>query len=142
MWYLQLIFQPSQKINTDPSGSKIRKKFSIADSQESFAIVAQTKEEFETKIKLLQLQHSNIQPKLLIVKDFIQIKHISIYLDNIRYPFRNILNAFDILFKLFFVFNLKYPEESELFYHFIQTFLYEIPSEKKKKIFKNSYYKA
>ncbi|XP_046804188.1 uncharacterized protein LOC111675694 [Lucilia cuprina] len=121
LWYLHYIFSPNQKVNTDPSGSKIRKKFSIADSQNSFAILADSSQELETKIKLLQLQNRCIQPKLLIVGQLTNIKSINIYLDNIRYPFCNILKAFDILFKLFFVFNLQYPEESELFYNFIQN---------------------
>ncbi|XP_037820789.1 uncharacterized protein LOC119609869 isoform X1 [Lucilia sericata] len=131
LWYLHYIFPPNQKVNTDPSGSKIRKKFSIADSQNGFAILADSSQELETKIKLLQLQNRCIQPKLLIVGQFPSIKSINIYLDNIRYPFCNILKAFDILFKLFFVFNLQYPEESELFYNFIQNCFYDIPLQKK-----------
>ncbi|KAI8122559.1 hypothetical protein CVS40_6689 [Lucilia cuprina] len=131
LWYLHYIFPPNQKVNTDPSGSKIRKKFSIADSQNGFAILADSSQELETKIKLLQLQNRCIQPKLLIVGQLTNIKSINIYLDNIRYPFCNILKAFDILFKLFFVFNLQYPEESELFYNFIQNCFYDIPLQKK-----------
>ncbi|KAI8126855.1 hypothetical protein CVS40_3410 [Lucilia cuprina] len=85
LWYLHYIFSPNQKVNTDPSGSKIRKKFSIADSQNSFAILADSSQELETKIKLLQLQNRCIQPKLLIVGQFPNIKSINIYLDNISF---------------------------------------------------------
>ncbi|XP_065354405.1 uncharacterized protein LOC135948881 [Calliphora vicina] len=126
LWYLHHLFSPTHKINTDPSGSKIRKKFSIADSQHGFAIIADTNEELEMKINLLKLQSRSIQPKLLIVGQLPTIQLISIYFDNYRYKFTNVLNAFDILFKLFFVFNIEYPEESDLFYNFIQCCMYEI----------------
>ena len=85
----------------------------------------------DAKIKLLKVQNKSIQPKLLIIGDIGNIKSISIYFDDIKYPFLTILSAIDTLFKMFFVFNLHYPEESEVFYSFLHDFLYEIPLKKK-----------
>ncbi|KAI8130050.1 hypothetical protein CVS40_0842 [Lucilia cuprina] len=107
----------TERIDEDENGAKYKKKFTIADSQESFAVVASTMDELETKLKLLKLQGRKIQPKLLVIGD--------------TYPFVSTLKAFDVLFKIFFVFNLEYPSESEIFYHFIQSLFYDLPTSKK-----------
>lgn len=131
LWYCHNLFPPQLKINTDENGAKYRKKFTILDSQESFAIVAGTVEELDAKIKLLKIQCRNIQPKLLVIGDIFKIKEIYVYFDNLKYPFVSVLKAFDLLFKIIFVFNLQYPSESEIFYHFIQDLFYDIGSNKK-----------
>lgn len=130
-YYLHNIFPPPQKVKADESGTKIRKKFSIADSQEGFSLIATSMEEIDIKIKLLKLQSKSIQPKLLIVGEIFKIKEIYVYLDDIKYPMLTILNAIDILFKILFIFNLKYPEECKVFYNFIESFLYDLPTLKK-----------
>lgn len=129
-WFLHYLFPPHSKTVKDAHGSKQRKKFSVADSQESFALVGGTTEEVDAKLKLLKLQGRNIQPKLLVVGELTNIKSISIFFDNIKYPSLTVLNAIDVLFKIFFVFNLEYPEESEIFYNFLQNVFYDIPAKK------------
>lgn len=94
-------------------------------------MIASTSEELETKIKLLQLQGRNIQPRLLVVGDLHVIKQICVFFDGLKYPFLTVLEAFDILFKIFFVFNLQFPQESEVFYNFAQSILYDLPTSKK-----------
>lgn len=131
LWCLHHLFPPQQKASTEPSGSKIRRKFSVADSQDAFAVLATTSEELDAKLNLLKIQSSNIQPRLLVVGEVNDIKTIFIYLDEIEYPILTVLNAFDILFKNFFAFNLHYPKESEVFYNFMQLFFYDLPSHKK-----------
>ncbi|XP_046810816.1 uncharacterized protein LOC111687876 [Lucilia cuprina] len=39
LWYCHNLFPPQLKISTDENGAKYKKKFTIADSQESFAVV-------------------------------------------------------------------------------------------------------
>lgn len=125
------MFPPQQKVAADDTGAKFRKKHSIVDSQESFAIIADSQNELEAKITLLKLQNRCIQPRLLVVGDIGNVQSISVYFDDIKYPFLTTLNAIDLLFKIFFVFNLEYPEESDIFYNFLQEFFYEIPTKKK-----------
>lgn len=122
---------PQQSFATTPNGEKVRKRFSVSDSQEGFALIATSNEEMEAKIKLLQLQKRSIQPRLLIIGDIYDIKSISIYFDKLKFPSLTILEAFDNLFKLFFVFNLEFPQESEVFYNFVQSVLYDMPTSKK-----------
>ncbi|XP_065356917.1 uncharacterized protein LOC135952157 [Calliphora vicina] len=131
LWHAHKLFPPQQAFTTTPSGEKIRKRFSVADSQESFAVLATSNEELETKLKLLQLQGRRIQPRLLIIGDIYNIKTIYVYFDKLKFPFLTFLNAFDNLFKLFFVFNVEFPQESEVFYSFVQSVLYDLPTSKK-----------
>ncbi|KAI8115639.1 hypothetical protein CVS40_12277, partial [Lucilia cuprina] len=131
LYCLHYLFPPQQKVVTDKAGAKIRKKFTVTASQDSFAIVAETKEELDMKLKLLKLQKCNIQPRLLILGEIANVKEIFVYFDEIKYPMVQIITAVDILFKIFFVFNLEFPIESDLFYNFMQQFFYEINSEKK-----------
>lgn len=84
----------------------------------------------EAKLNLLKHQTTNIQPLLLVVGDILDIKSISIYFDDIRYPVMKTLTAVDILFKLLFVFNIEFSKQSECFYLFLQNFFYEIPTSK------------
>ena len=42
-----------------------------------------------------------------------------------------VLAAVDILFKFFFVFNLEFPKESEVFFNYLQVFSYNIKTDKK-----------
>lgn len=128
---MHCIFPPTQKVAADDLGIKYRKKYSILDSQESFAIVGGTQEEVEAKINLLKLQNKKIPPQLIIIGDVCNIKSIAIAFEDIKYNFLNIIDAIDVLFKIFFVFNLEYPSESNLFYNFLQDFFYEIPLKKK-----------
>ncbi|KNC32281.1 hypothetical protein FF38_12920 [Lucilia cuprina] len=81
LWNIHHLFPPTQKVTSDMSGAKIRKKFSVLDSQESFAILAESEEEIEIKLKLLMLQGRNIQPKLLISGNLEDIKSIFVYFD-------------------------------------------------------------
>ena len=109
LWHAYKLFPPQHTITTSPNGEKIRKRYSVADSQESFAVLATSNEELETKLKLLQLQGCNIQPRLLIIGYLYDIKTIYVYFDRLKFPFLTFLDAFDCLFKLFFVFNVEFP---------------------------------
>lgn len=57
------------------------------------------------------------------------IQSITICVDNkilAQEPVQNICQAFDILFKTLFVFNLKYDTNLETFFKFVQVFFYKI----------------
>lgn len=131
MWHAHKLVPPLQNFTTTPNGEKIRKRYSVADSQESFALVAASDEELETKIKLLHFQGRSIQPRLLVIGHIFDIKQIYVYFDGHKYVCLKMLDAFDHLFKLFFVFGLEFPPESEIFYNFVQSILYDLPTSKK-----------
>lgn len=113
---------------TNPDGSKRRKKFTVADSQESFALIGKTCEELDAKLNLLKIQNSHINPILLVEGEIVAVKSISIYFEGIKYPIIKPVTAVDILFKIMLVFDLEFPKQAETFYMFLQTFFYNIPT--------------
>ncbi|KNC20874.1 hypothetical protein FF38_04215 [Lucilia cuprina] len=64
-WLLHHLLPPSLTVLKNANGSKRRKKFSIEDSQQSFALMGKTQEEVDAKLNLLKIQKTNIQPLLL-----------------------------------------------------------------------------
>lgn len=113
---------------TDKSGAKSKRKFSVSDSQESFALIADDDKELELKLELRRMHNTNIQPLLLVIGDLNCIKKLYIYFDGLRYPVLRVLTAVDLLYKTFFVFNLEFPNESIIFFNFLQNFFYEMKS--------------
>jgi hypothetical protein len=56
---------------------------------------------------------------------------IIVVIDGTRYPMRSLLQAFDTLLKVFFVFNVEYPVECSNVWQFVQLYFYQIPLPKK-----------
>lgn len=125
---------PSPIVVTGTSGGKMRKKYTIVDSQDAFAVMGASMVEIDTKLQLLKMKGIPIQPRLLIVGQLTDIREIYVYFDGIKYAFLNILHAADTCFKLFFIFNLKYPDEAIQFYKFIQFYFYNIEGNQNTKI--------
>jgi len=53
-------------------------------------------------------------------------KQILIYFDGIKYKIFSAMKTYDMCFKIFHVFNVEYPIESNDVWLFIQTFFYNI----------------
>ncbi|KAI8122774.1 hypothetical protein CVS40_6554 [Lucilia cuprina] len=90
-WLLHHLLPPSLTVLKNANGSKRRKKFSIEDSQQSFALMGKTQEEVDAKLNLLKIQKTNIQPLLLVVGEIWDIKSITLYCDG--FPPENDFNA-------------------------------------------------
>lgn len=133
LWALHYVLSPTPVMVTQ-NGVKTRKKFSISDSQESFVLVGISSEEIENKLKILKLKGAPIQPCILIVGEITNVKQVYVYFDGIKYTFLNAIQAADICFKLFFVFNLKYPDASSAFYKFIESYFYAMKCTKVPKV--------
>ncbi|XP_073812255.1 uncharacterized protein [Musca autumnalis] len=78
-WHLHQLFPPQHKVVTDKTGAKCKRKYSISDSQTSFAIIADNNKEIELKLELLKLRCTNIQPLLLVIGEETCVKQIYIY---------------------------------------------------------------
>ncbi|XP_075148179.1 uncharacterized protein LOC142222103 [Haematobia irritans] len=129
-WYLHNLFPPQLTVITDVDGEKRKKKFSILDSQNSFALIAKTHDEVEHKLKILKSKKTKLQPLLIVYGDVHKIDKIYIYLDGIRYPSLKVLTALNLLYKIYFVFNIEFPKESEIYFNFIQSFFFDMKLEK------------
>jgi hypothetical protein len=90
----------------------------------------------EQKIKLKQqeatVQKITVQPYLLCVGPVNDLDNIMIVLDSVVWKQSNVKKAFFNLFKLFFVFDLKYPLPSSKLWTFIQIVLFDMKTKNDK----------
>ncbi|KAJ8984803.1 hypothetical protein NQ317_013000, partial [Molorchus minor] len=127
---------PSAKFcSKNVSGKTTHIKYTIKDSQESFLYCAKTQQEIEKHIMDLKSRKSAIQPFILCLGDEMsKISNIYVYFDDIRFKFFHILKAVDVCFKIIYIFNLDFPQESKMFCNFLEKCFYkhEVPLESPK----------
>lgn len=58
-------------------------------------------------------------------------KKYFVIIEGIYYPLDTIRDSIQLLFKIFYVYNLMYPSQCTDFYYFIQEYFYEIDADKK-----------
>lgn len=128
LWALHGYFVPTGKtIKKDCTGKRQTTKYTIQDSQQSFLYLAKTSHEIKEWIYFLKSKKTAIQPFVFAIGDDItSIKEIYTYFDGIKYKFFNIIRAVDICFKIFYMFNLNFPEESVMVWSFIETYFYKM----------------
>lgn len=106
-------------------------KFTINDSIESFVVevtdASQVAEKIENAKSFCISKNLRLQPFIIYIN--CSEPQFCVAYDNIYYSFNNFLVALDICFKVFFIFKLTYPKQSEKFWLFIQKYLYNITTE-------------
>lgn len=133
---MHALLVPTCKVYTANDSSRKRRftRPSINDSRESFLL--QIKDSSELQNKILNttnhcvISKSTLQPLILSVGDN---DEFYVYYFNILYKLPNFVKALDVCFKIFQVFNLKYPPQSELVWVFIQIYFYGIRTNSDKK---------
>lgn len=104
-------------------------KYTIKDSQEAFAFLGNSHQALEDYLQHLISRKTSIQPFLLLIGDEITaVKEINVHFDGVRYSFTNFLRAVDSCFKIFYVFNLNFPDAAIAFWFFIEKCFYNICS--------------
>lgn len=133
MWALHGYFVlTTKKIKIDPlTGKKITIKFTITDSQESVIFVGETQQAIEDHIEFLKKTNVTVHPTIFCVgKDIFSITNIFLYVEGIRYQFNSVIKALDICFKAIYLFDFQFPEESNMFYTFLELFFYNFNGNK------------
>lgn len=113
------------------SHGKNRAKFTILDAEESFILHVICINDYKQKLEDLKKKHftasSTLQPMVIVVgPDIYQLSEFFVYFDGVLYKFKSFLKALDTCFKIFQVFNLKYPLACQNTWLFIQKFFFEI----------------
>ena len=68
-----------------------------------------------------------IQPFIIAVgQDIANLNAFYIRIDSVTYQLPSLLKAFDVLFKIYIIYKICYPIESETFGYFIQWGIYNI----------------
>jgi len=126
-YLLHAIFAPtSKKFSKDHNGKKCLVRYTIKDSQNSFIIFKNSVCKLEEYITVRKSEKNPIKPFILIVGTPVNPKEIVVFFDSIKYKMFSILNAIDVCFKLFHLFNLEYPTESCYVWLFKQKMFYNI----------------
>lgn len=126
LYLLHSIFIPtSKKVTHDANGKKGYIKFSKKNSQNAFILIKPTAVEMDATLQNMS-NKGPIQPRVLVLGSLINPKQILIYFDSIKYKMFSALKAYDMCFKIFHVFNVEYPIESNDVWLFIQTFFFII----------------
>ncbi|KAL5239404.1 hypothetical protein ACI65C_006814 [Semiaphis heraclei] len=127
IWALHGYFVPTNKIiRIDPkTNKKVTTKFTIKDSQESVIFVGETQQVIEDHIEHIRKTKISVQPSLYCVgEDIFTIKDIFLHIEGVRYNFKSALKALDTCFKSMYLFDMQFPEESNMFYTFLECFFY------------------
>ncbi|KAG5900393.1 hypothetical protein JTB14_033841 [Gonioctena quinquepunctata] len=121
---------PTSKRTITEGERKIIQRFTISDSQDSFVVFGKSTQEIEEKLAR-NTSNSAMQPLLRILhgEKFYQTKNITVCFDCVKYQFQNIISALDCCFKIYKVFDLKYPLACGSVWQFIQLFFYGIKSQ-------------
>lgn len=70
---------------------------------------------------------TTVQPIICVVgTDLSDIQDFYVYYFNTYYKLPNIMKSIDVCFKIFHVFNLKYPLECSAVWNLIQKYIYDI----------------
>lgn len=114
----------SKKVTRDENGKKSYIKYSIKDSQETFMVFGESVEAMQAHIEKLRNLGHPIQPFILVIGSIFYQREILVYFDSILYKLHSILRAVEVCYKLFHLFNLQYPIESDIVWLFIQKYLF------------------
>lgn len=119
---------PTSKRTVKVGTQKAMLKYTISDSLDSFMVTGRNINEVEGKLLDKKSRNNPIQPFLVVIfdDDITTPKQFLVCCDQIKYNFLSIIPALDCCFKIFHVFNLRYPLESMAVWQFIQQFVFEI----------------
>lgn len=105
-------------------------KYTIADAQNSFTVPVNQASDVHAVIADKKnncvTNKTTLQPFIIVIGDKFHYKEFYVVLDDIKYEFKSYMEAVEYCFKLIFVLNLKYPDESVNLWTFVQAFLFNI----------------
>ncbi|XP_055711440.1 uncharacterized protein LOC129806695 [Phlebotomus papatasi] len=109
------------------AGKSGKKKWTIADSQKSQVLFIPVLNDLETVMNQRR-QEGKIQPFVVIIGTQAQPTGFFVYLDGHFLKFSKFVEAVDICFKIFHLFNVEYPDQSITVWEFISRYFYQIKS--------------
>lgn len=114
-------------------------KSSISECKNSLIIHAKIHGDIshiqDEKVKRAQRLGLTVQPYIIVVGCTIsEINGFYVCIDKTLYQVSTVLEAIDICFKIFHVFNVNYPSESEHIWYVIQVCLYKFTTKYDKQI--------
>lgn len=128
---LELLYLLPQLLPTGVSISKRKTtKTTKIDAQSSFLIKAVDARDLEQKLDEIRKECSSsktsLQPVIAAIGDKQDWREFYVIFDSIKYKFGSFLESVNICFYIFFLFNLKYPDQCKNTWLFIQYYFFNI----------------
>lgn len=128
---LNTVLKPTTRRKIKGQGTSSTYKITIKEAIDScITHIRQINDLQRTREEKLNQQTSvkgTIQPYMLVVGEKLtQLVEFYVVVGETLFKFSSFLAAFEMCFKSFQVFDLKYPKESELFWVFIQKYIFDI----------------
>ncbi|KAE9521515.1 hypothetical protein AGLY_018114 [Aphis glycines] len=128
---LNSILVPTSKSYIIDEVSNKRKiiKTSIADERNSLCLLVSTLNDLYCQVNTLIENCYKIKQKLqpcicIIGTSYVSVTEFYVYYFGTYYKFANIVKSIDVCLKIFLVFNLKYPVQSELVWTFLEKYFF------------------
>lgn len=124
-----LLTPTTKEVYKGDDGRKHVKRFTLRDSQNSFMVQHSTKAEWDAYIaqsKTAERHNPNYPLISLIGDSLLDTKEIFVYFQSNRFEFFNVVKAVDTCFKIFFLFNIKYPLPCQAVWQFIDSYFYNV----------------
>ncbi|XP_043461454.1 uncharacterized protein LOC122498023 [Leptopilina heterotoma] len=106
-------------------------KLTSEEKRQSYLLHVQKKDELNSSVEKLKdyLQQKELpfEPIVAIVGPLLNIESFHVIVDDIVYTTKSFLEAVDLNFKVFYVFDRDYPPYVDDLWKFLQNVLYEIP---------------
>ncbi|CAH0553157.1 unnamed protein product [Brassicogethes aeneus] len=127
---LPYLIPPKGRITTKKGKGKVW-KFSIQEAVDSIIIHAKNAADIERLVSQQKAKaitnDLTVQPYVLVVGQSLKsLEAYYVVVDKIRYEVHSMLSALDTCFKIFFVFNARYPPQAEHIWHIIQCCVFKI----------------
>ena len=83
------------------------------------------------------MKNLKLQPLIVIEGQILDSKAFYVVVDDIKYSTNSMLDAIDLIFKIFYVFDCQYPNDSRNLWELIQRVIYGIETPNKRPTVQN-----
>lgn len=74
----------------------------------------------------MKAKQQQLQPLIVIVGPLLDVQAFYVVVDDVKYSVDSILSSIDLNFKIFYVFDCRYPEDTKFLWQFFQCIIYEM----------------
>lgn len=126
---MNCVIQPKTRTQQGETEKK-KKRITIKQAKDTFVLHIKQICDFKTEIDKLQDRCSSskttLQPLIVVVgEDISNSTDFYVYFDDVKYKLTSFVSSIDLCFKIFHVFDLKYPEYCEGVWNFIHKYFFD-----------------
>lgn len=125
---LHAVIQPKVRTSVQSKENK-KKRITIKEAKDNFVLHIKQICDFQTEIDKLKArcceEKTTLQPLIIVVgENHLNLSEFYVYFDEVKFKLFNFVSSLDLCFKIFHVFNVKYPENCEGVWNFFQKYFF------------------